>query len=371
LTVASVLSGNRNFEARIHQSVKANYLASPLLVVAFAIAGRIDIDLNREPLGLDPNGDPVYLSDIWPRVEEIESLVRRHVKQQYFQEQYARIFDGDEFWSALKVSESTTFAWDPNSTYIKRPPFFESFSLEPERPADFSDARVLLILGDSLTTDHISPAGAIAKHYPAGKYLTDHDVKPADFNSYGSRRGNHEVMMRGTFGNIRIKNQMIPGKEGSFTVKFPEGGELFVYDAAMRYRQEKTPLVVLGGKEYGTGSSRDWAAKGTTLLGIRAVIAESYERIHRSNLVGMGVLPLMFKEGQGWKALGLDGTETFSFKGISDMSPRKVIAVTATKPDGTEVNFEVIARLDTAVDVAYFENGGILSFVLRKLLKEA
>jgi aconitate hydratase len=371
LTVTSILSGNRNFEARIHQSIKGNYLASPMLVVAFAIAGRIDVNFNREPVGLDPNGEPVYLSEIWPKYGEIDALVKKHVKQEYYQKEYARIFEGDEFWKNLEVSESTTFPWDSNSTYIKRPPYFEGFNLGTDKPKDITGANVFLLLGDSVTTDHISPAGAIPEHYPAGQYLVGHNVKPSDFNSYGSRRGNHEVMMRGTFGNIRIKNQLLSGKEGSYTLKFPEKEEKFVYDAAMSYLEEKTPLVVLGGKEYGTGSSRDWAAKGTTLLGVKAVIAESYERIHRSNLVGMGVLPLMFKDDQGWKTLGLDGTETFEIKGIEDMYPRKTLQVAATKADGSRVSFEAIARLDTDVDVAYFENGGILPFVIRKLVKES
>ncbi len=369
LTVASVLSGNRNFEARIHQSVKGNYLASPMLVVAFAIAGRVDIDLGAEPVGIDPNGEPVYLEDIWPSEEKIAELTEQHVKREFFEREYGRIFDGDEFWSALDVEESTTFHWDEDSTYIKNPPYFESFEVDSEKPGDVKDAKVLLLLGDSVTTDHISPAGAIPKHYPAGQYLVGNGVKPEEFNSYGARRGNHEVMMRGTFGNIRIKNRLVQPKEGSFTLKFPSGEEKFVYDAAIEYQKEKTPLVVLGGKEYGTGSSRDWAAKGTNLLGVRAIVAESYERIHRSNLVGMGVLPLVFQEGQGWESLGLDGSETFSIKGVENMEPRKTLEVTARKKDGAEVVFKVKARLDTVVDVEYFENNGILPCVLRKLLK--
>ena len=290
LTVAAVLSGNRNFEARIHQQVRANFLASPMLVVAFAIAGRIDTDLTTEPLGEDTAGQPVYLKDIWPTAEEIETLIHRHVKQKYFKQEYARIFDGDAFWQDLPVAEGTTFKWENQSTYIRKPPYFEGFTLDSPQPADIENAGVLLILGDSLTTDHISPAGAIPADYPAGKYLIEKNVAPADFNSYGSRRGNHEVMMRGTFGNIRIKNKLIEPKEGSFTLKFPDRQEMFVYDAAMQYMAENKPQLVLGGKEYGTGSSRDWAAKGPRLLGVRAVIAESYERIHRTNLVGMGVL---------------------------------------------------------------------------------
>ena len=368
LTVAAVLSGNRNFEARIHQRVRANFLASPMLVVAFAIAGSIDIDLTAEPLGQNSDGQPVYLKDIWPTVAEIETLIHRHVKQKFFKEEYARIFDGDEFWRALPVAEGTTFSWEDQSTYIRKPPYFEGFTLDLEQPVDVEKAGVLLVLGDSLTTDHISPAGAIPPDYPAGKYLISKNVAPADFNSYGSRRGNHEVMMRGTFGNIRIKNKLVEPKEGSFTLKFPERQEMFVYDAAMQYLAEGKPLMVLGAKEYGTGSSRDWAAKGTQLLGIKAVIAESYERIHRSNLVGMGVLPLVFKNGQSWQGLELDGSETFTISGIKNITPRKTLKIKALKSDGREINFEVVARLDTDIDVEYFKHGGILPYVLRKIL---
>jgi aconitate hydratase len=368
LNVVSVLSGNRNFEARIHQSVKGNYLASPMLVVAFAIAGRIDINLNTEPVGFDPNNEPVYLEDIWPSDDQIRDLVQTHVKQEFFRKEYDKIFAGDQFWQDLDVTKSTTFTWDDPSTYIKNPPYFENFKKETDKPEDISEANVLVLLGDSVTTDHISPAGAIPEKYPAGQYLIHHQVKPEEFNSYGARRGNHEVMMRGTFGNIRIKNQMAGVREGSFTLKFPSGQEKFIYDAAMAYQKENKPLVILGGKEYGTGSSRDWAAKGTALLGVKAIIAESYERIHRSNLVGMGVLPLVFKDGESWKSLGLDGSETFSIKGIKNMTPRKTLEVTARKTDGTQVKFSVTARLDTVVDVEYFENNGILPCILRKLL---
>jgi aconitate hydratase len=371
LTVAAVLSGNRNFEARIHQRVKANFLASPMLVVAFALAGRIDIDLTAEPLGTDANEEPVFLKDIWPDSEEINTLISAHVKPQFYKDEYAKIFEGDEFWRRLQVTESTTFDWDVNSTYIKKPPYFDGFKLQLDKAHDVEDARALMVLGDSVTTDHISPAGAIPPDYPAGKYLIDKKVAPQDFNSYGSRRGNHEVMMRGTFGNIRIKNQMVGDKEGSYTLKYPAGTEMFVYDAAMEYQAETIPLVVLGGKEYGTGSSRDWAAKGTSLLGIKAVITESYERIHRSNLVGMGALPLVFKAGENWQSLGLDGSESFSISGIEDMQPRKVLRVHAVKEDGRQIDFEVIARLDTEVDVAYFENNGILPYVLRKVISES
>jgi aconitate hydratase len=370
LNVAAVLSGNRNFEARIHQRIKSNFLMSPMLVVAFAIAGRIDIDLTQEPVGLDANGTPVYLKEIWPDVAELEQLVKTHVRQEFYKDRYSQIFDGDRFWQDMQVKKTVTFPWDPKSTYIKLPPYFEGFDLALEKPGDIRDARVLLLLGDTVTTDHISPAGAIPKAYPAGTYLQENKVAPADFNSYGARRGNHEVMMRGTFGNIRIKNQLVAPKEGSFTVKQPEKKMHYVYDAAMAYMAEKTPLVVLGGKEYGTGSSRDWAAKGTTLLGVQAILAQSYERIHRSNLVGMGVLPLVFTEGASWKSLGLDGSETFSIQGVADMVPRKQLNVTATRTDGSTVSFAVMARLDTEVDVAYFENGGILPCVLRSLLSK-
>jgi aconitate hydratase len=339
-------------------------------VVLFALAGRIDIDLTLEPVGIDPNGRPVYLEDLWPSDEQIDELVEAHVKKEFFQKEYARIFDGDRFWSALEVDESTTFSWKDESTYIKNPPYFDGFSLTVQKPADIKDARAFLLLGDTVTTDHISPAGAIPEDYPAGKYLIENGVAKSQFNSYGSRRGNHEVMMRGTFGNIRIKNQLVAPKQGSFTLKFPEKTEMFDFEAAMAYKAEKTPLVVLGGKEYGTGSSRDWAAKGTALLGIKAVIARSYERIHRNNLVGMGVLPLMFAEGESARSLGLDGSETFTISGIDDMTPRKQLAVRAVKANGGTIEFNVIARLDTEVDVEYFENGGILPCVIRKMMAE-
>ncbi len=368
LNVAAVLSGNRNFEARIHQSVKSNFLASPILVVAFALAGRIDTDLYTEPVGIDPNGEPVYMNEIWPDHSEITALVNAHVKKELFREEYGRIFEGDEFWQELDVAESTTYDWNETSTYIKNPPYFENFSKDTGNPSDIAGARALLVLGDTVTTDHISPAGAIPAEYPAGKYLISKSVPPAAFNSYGSRRGNHEVMMRGTFGNIRIKNNLVDPKEGSFTLKFPEEKEMYVYEAAMGYKEEGTPLIVLGGKEYGAGSSRDWAAKGTSLLGIKAVIAESYERIHRSNLVGMGVLPLIFDKNDSWKSLGLDGSETFSIHGIKDMKPQKKLQIKAVEKNGKEIDFEVTVRLDTEVDVDYFTHGGILPYVLRKLL---
>ena len=368
LNVAAVLSGNRNFEARIHQRVKSNFLASPMLVVAFALAGHIDIDLTFEPLGLDPNGEPVYLDDIWPANEGIEKLVAAHVKQEFFELEYGRIFDGDEFWRGLPDVESLIYAWDANSTYIKNPPYFENFSLETDTIRDIEQARVLAMVGDSITTDHISPAGAIPKDYPAGQYLISKGVDPDDFNSYGSRRGNHEVMMRGTFGNIRLKNRLVDGKEGCFTLKFPEKEERRIYDAAMAYQKEDIPLIVLAGKAYGSGSSRDWAAKGSNLLGVRAVIASSFERIHRSNLVGMGVLPLVFHGDESAESLGLDGTETYTIKGLENITPRQELSVKAVKADGSEIAFAVSTRLDSDIEVDYFKNGGILPYVLRKMM---
>jgi len=370
LNVAAVLSGNRNFEARIHQNIKSNFLASPMLVVLFALAGRVDIDLTMEPVGIDPNGQPVYLDELWPSGDQIQALVDAHVKAEFYQKEYARIFDGDQFWGALDVPESTTFAWNEDSTYIKNPPYFDGFSLQTESAGDIAGARAFLLLGDTVTTDHISPAGAIPEDYPAGRYLIEKGVAKEQFNSYGSRRGNHEVMMRGTFGNIRIMNQLVAPKQGSYTLKFPEKKEMFNYDAAMAYKQENTPLIVLGGKEYGTGSSRDWAAKGSNLLGIKAVIAQSYERIHRNNLVGMGVLPLVFENGQSAESLGLDGSESYTISGIDGMTPRTQLSVKAVKEDGREIDFTVISRLDTEVDVEYFENGGILPCVIRKMMTE-
>jgi aconitate hydratase len=368
LNVASVLSGNRNFEARIHQNIKSNFLASPMLVVAYALAGRMDTDLSMEPLGHDASGQPVYLDQIWPAMEEIDQLASRHVKKEFYRDQYRRIFEGDAFWKSLEITESTTYAWDPESTYIKKPPYFDGFKPEVVPPKDVSSARCFLMLGDSVTTDHISPAGAIPAEYPAGRHLIDRGVEPAQFNSYGSRRGNHEIMMRGTFGNIRIKNSLVGSKEGAFTLKFPEKEQMFNFEAAMRYRDENTPLIVLGGAEYGAGSSRDWAAKGSSLLGVRAVVVQSYERIHRNNLVGMGVLPLVFKAGQSASSLGLDGSETYFIEGIEAIEPRKTLQIRAAKPDGSEVSFEVTARLDTEVDLDYFSHGGILPYVLRKLV---
>ena len=370
LNVAAVLSGNRNFEARIHQQIKSNFLASPMLVVAFALAGRIDIDLSFEPVGLDPNGDPVYLNDIWPENQEIEALMRKHVKKDFFELEYGRIFDGDEFWQGLPDVESITYDWDEKSTYIKNPPYFENFSLDLSKKGDIENARVLAVVGDTITTDHISPAGAIPEEYPAGQYLISKGVSPAEFNSYGSRRGNHEVMIRGTFGNIRLKNKLVGTKEGSYTVKFPEKTEMYIYDAAVAYQGDRTPLVVLGGKEYGAGSSRDWAAKGSSLLGVKAVITQSYERIHRSNLVGMGVLPLVFMPGENAENLGLDGSETYFISGIADIKPRQQLEVRAVKSDNSEIKFNVTVRLDTDIEVDYYHGGGILPYVLRKIIQQ-
>jgi aconitate hydratase len=370
LNVAAVLSGNRNFEARIHQRIKSNLLASPMLVVAFALAGRIDIDLSVEPLGLDPNGEPVYLDAIWPENQEIEALVQQHVKKDFFDLEYGRIFDGDEFWQVLPDVESITYAWDEKSTYIKNPPYFENFSLDPPNKGNIEEARVLAFVGDTITTDHISPAGAIPEEYPAGQYLVAEGVTAAEFNSYGSRRGNHEVMMRGTFGNIRLKNQLVDAKEGSYTVKFPEKTEMYIYDAAMAYQRDRIPLVVLSGKDYGTGSSRDWAAKGSRLLGVEAVIAQSYERIHRSNLVGMGVLPLMFKPGENAESLGLDGSETYFISGIENIQPRQQLEVRAVNSGKKEIKFNVTARLDTDIEIDYYKGGGILPYVLRKIIQQ-
>jgi aconitate hydratase len=369
LVAAAVLSGNRNFEARIHQRVRANYLASPLLVVAFALAGKIDLDMKSEPLGTDRQGKPVFLKDIWPSGEEIQSLIKTVVKPDLFAEKYRNILEGDDNWKNLEIAEGGTFEWDEASTYIRRVPFFDGFSPDGEAPEDIENARVLLVLGDTVTTDHISPAGAIPREYPAGQYLVRRGVKPGDFNTYGSRRGNHEVMMRGTFANIRIKNKLVSPKEGGYTLVLPEKREKYVYDAAVEYMEKGTPLIVLAGEEYGAGSSRDWAAKGSYLLGIRAVIAGSYERIHRSNLIGMGVLPLEFEKGTSLETLGFSGTETFSIAGISEISPGKRLKVTVVNEDSEQTAFHVIARLDTEVEVEYYKNKGILPYVLRQISK--
>ncbi|MCS7117393.1 MAG: aconitate hydratase AcnA [Thaumarchaeota archaeon] len=369
LTTFSVLSGNRNFEGRIHPQVKGNFLASPMLVVAYAIAGRVDIDLTEEPLGRDREGRPVYLREIWPDMKEIAEVIERSISPELFKLKYTDVFKGDDRWRALDAPTGEVFHWDPSSTYVKEPPFFERFSLKAEEPEDITGARVLVLLTDRITTDHISPAGAILPGSPAGEYLRSLGVSPDEFNTYGARRGNHEVMMRGTFANVRLKNQLVPGREGWWTRHLPSGEMTSVYEAAMRYKAEEVPLLVIAGKQYGAGSSRDWAAKGVHLLGVRAVIAESFERIHRSNLVGMGVLPLQFETGQSWKGLGLDGTETFDILGISEgLRPRKRLLVRARKTDGSTIEFGAIARLDTPIEVEYYKNGGILNYVLRKLL---
>ncbi|HEX2883228.1 MAG TPA: aconitate hydratase, partial [Candidatus Limnocylindria bacterium] len=368
LTAVAVLSGNRNFEGRIHPLAKASYLASPPLVVAFALAGRIDIDLVSEPIGTDADGNPVMLADIWPSAEEVASVVLKAVSGEVFSRNYASVFDGDERWRDLPVPAGDRYAWDPESTYVARPPFFDGLAGDPADPADIGGARALAVLGDSVTTDHISPAGAIARTSPAGKWLMDRGVEPRDFNSYGSRRGHHEVMMRGTFANIRLRNLLTPDAEGNVTEHLPSGERMSIFDASERYRSEGTPLIVLAGKEYGSGSSRDWAAKGPMLQGVRAVIAESYERIHRSNLVGMGILPLQFLPGESAASLGLTGRETFDITGIADgLRPRQDLAVVARGEDGREVRFRVVARLDGEIDVTYLRNGGVLQTVLRRL----
>jgi aconitate hydratase A / 2-methylisocitrate dehydratase len=366
LSVVSVLSGNRNFEGRIHPQVKASYLASPPLVVAFALAGTADIDLTKDPLGRDESGEPVFLTDIWPSPEEILEATHA-VKAELFEEEYAGIFDGDERWQALPAPEGSLYDFEDASTYIQEPPFFFELPDEPAELEDIEDARVLVVVGDSVTTDHISPAGSIPPSSPAGKYLTDNDVRPADFNSYGSRRGNHEVMVRGTFANIRLRNRLVE-REGGWTVHFPSAEEMTVYDAAMAYAKDDIPLIIIAGKEYGSGSSRDWAAKGPLLLGVKAVIAQSFERIHRSNLVGMGILPLQLSDSDTPESLQLDGSESFSIEGVSDLRPRARVRVTAAGGD-TEVEFETTCRIDSEVELEYFRNGGVLQTVLRRMLQ--
>ncbi len=369
LTVASVLSGNRNFEGRVHPLVKTNWLASPPLVVAYALAGSVKVDLTQEPLGTGNDGQPVYLKDVWPTQQEVADAVQK-LDTAMFHKQYGAVFDGDEKWQAIQVPDAETYVWDADSTYIQNPPFFETIAGDPPRIADIHDARILALLGDSVTTDHISPAGNIKKDSPAGRYLAEHGVAYADFNSYGSRRGNHEVMMRGTFANIRIKNEMLGGEEGGNTYHVPSGEKLSIYDAAMKYELENTPLVIIAGKEYGTGSSRDWAAKGTNLLGVKAVVAESFERIHRSNLVGMGVLPLQFKDGVDRKSLGLTGKEKIAVLGIDgvELRPRMPLTLEVTREDGSLESVEVLCRIDTLNEVSYFKAGGILHYVLREFL---
>ncbi|EGL83061.1 aconitate hydratase 1 [Caldalkalibacillus thermarum TA2.A1] len=369
LTVCSVLSGNRNFEGRIHAQVKANYLASPPLVVAYAIAGTMNIDLLKEPLGHDKDGNPVYLKDIWPTPEELQAALQT-VNSDLFKKEYENVFESNPRFNEIDAPKGDLYEFDPESTYIQEPPFFENLEPEVGDIEEIKGARALALLGDSVTTDHISPAGNIAPDSPAGKYLLERGVERKDFNSYGSRRGNHEVMMRGTFANIRIRNQMVPGTEGGYTRYLPTGEIMPIYDAAMKYQQDGTPLVVLAGKEYGTGSSRDWAAKGTNLLGVKAVIAESFERIHRTNLVCMGVLPLQFAEGQGWKQLGITGNETFDILGLdNNLKPGQTITVRATREDGSSFEFNVIVRLDSVVDIEYYRNGGILQKVLRQMVQ--
>ena len=371
LAVASVLSGNRNFEGRVNQDVKANYLASPPLVVAYALAGSIMVDLATEPLGTDHKGKPVYLKDIWPSSKEVAKLVRKAVKRSMFKERYGDVFRGDPEWQAIAVADGLTYQWDTKSTYVQEPPYFAGMTAAPDAVTDIETARILGLFGDSITTDHISPAGAIKHDSPAGHYLTEHGVAVHDFNSYGSRRGNHEVMMRGTFANTRIKNLMVPGVEGGVTVHHPSGEHLAIYDAAMRYGTEGVPLVVFAGKEYGTGSSRDWAAKGTRLLGVRAVIAESFERIHRSNLIGMGVLPLVFAEGMSWETLGLKGDETVSLRGLTEIKPGQWLEADITYAGGETRAVPLQLRIDTFDELDYFHNGGILHYVLRSLARDA
>jgi len=370
LSVVSVLSGNRNFEGRINPDVKMNYLASPPLVIAYALAGTMDFDFENEPLGTTEAGEQVFLRDIWPTPEQVQATIDTSIDRQMFTDDYADVFAGDDRWRALPTPEGNVFAWDADSTYVRKPPYFEGMGATPEPVTDISGARVLAKLGDSVTTDHISPAGSIKADSPAGLYLAEHGVERRDFNSYGSRRGNHEVMIRGTFANIRLRNQLVPGVEGGFTVNHLTGEQSSIYDASVAYQEAGVPLVVLGGKEYGSGSSRDWAAKGTRLLGVRAVITESFERIHRSNLIGMGVLPLQFPEGETADSLGLDGTETFDIAGVTALNegttPRTV-AVTATKGDGSVVEFDAVVRIDTPGEADYYRNGGILQYVLRQV----
>lgn len=371
LVAVAVLSGNRNFEGRIHPSVRAAYLASPPLVVAYALAGRMDIDLVKEPLGKDKNGKAVFLKEIWPTPQEIQKALSQAISAEMFQERYSHVFEGDEIWKGIAAPQGDLYSWDEASTYIAEPPFFANFSLEPSPISDIQGARVLALLGDSVTTDHISPAGNISLEGPAGKYLVSRGVEARDFNSFGSRRGHHEVMMRGTFGNVRLKNILVEGTEGCWTLHFPDEKKMPIYETAMCYNEEGVPLIVLAGKEYGAGSSRDWAAKGTMLLGVKAVIAESFERIHRSNLVGMGVLPLQFLPGESAKSLGLSGRETYTVEGISKgLAPRKEMDIQAEREDGSLVKFKAILLLEGPVEVEYYRNGGILPTVLRQMLKE-
>jgi len=370
LSVVSVLSGNRNFEGRIHADVKQNFLASPPLVVAYSLAGTIDIDLTSEPLGTSASGEPVYLRDVWPTDAEVADAVRQSLTPTMFEERYASAFSGDTRWQAVPTTNAVTYDWNPASTYVKLPPYFDGLTMDIDDVHDVRGARVLAKLGDSVTTDHISPAGNIRPSVPAGLYLRDGGVKPEDFNSYGTRRGNHEIMVRGTFANIRLRNQMAPGTEGGITIKLPEGTEMPIFDAAMLYAEQNTPLVILGGKEYGTGSSRDWAAKGTKLLGVKAVLVESFERIHRSNLVGMGVLPLQFQAGESVATYELDGTEVLDITGLEALNRGEVpstVNVRATRQNGEVVEFSVRLRIDTPTEAEYYRHGGVLNYVLRHL----
>ena len=371
LVAVAVLSGNRNFEGRINPDVRANYLASPPLVVAYALAGTMDIDFATEPVGQDQDGQPVFLRDIWPTQQEISEAIQNSVRSEMFRQQYGAVFEGDETWRALDVPSGELYAWDPQSTYVKNPPYFDDMTREPAPLQDINGARVLVMVADSVTTDHISPAGNISATSAAGQYLIERGIERADFNSYGSRRGNHEVMMRGTFANIRLRNQMAPGTEGGLTQHVPCNEQMSIFDAAERYKSEGVPTLVLAGKEYGSGSSRDWAAKGPMLLGIRAVIAESYERIHRSNLVGMGVLPLQYRAGETRESLGLTGRESFAISGIAeDLAPGKTVTVTATGDDGSTKTFQAVVRIDTPVELDYYRHGGILQYVLRQLVAQ-
>ena len=370
LVAAAVLSGNRNFEGRVNPDVRANYLASPPLVVAYALAGSLNVDLTKDPIGHDKKGKPVYLKDIWPTSKDIAAAVRKNVTRKAYASRYKDVFKGDKHWRSIKVTKGMNYAWDQKSTYVANPPYFEGLSMTPAPVKDVENARILGMFLDSITTDHISPAGDIKAASPAGKYLNSRGVEKLDFNSYGARRGHHEVMMRGTFANIRIKNQMVPGVEGGVTKFYPGGETMPIYDAAMKYAEKGTPLVIFAGKEYGTGSSRDWAAKGTRLLGVRAVIAQSFERIHRSNLIGMGVIPLQFREGESWQTLGLKGDETVTIKGLADgLKPRAAMAVEITRADGSKAKAEVLCRIDTLDELDYYKNGGIMPYVLRNLAK--
>jgi aconitate hydratase len=370
LVAAAVLSGNRNFEGRIHANVRANYLASPPLVVAYALAGSMDVDLYADALGNDPQGKPVYLKDIWPTPQEVQAVMNKSVRSEMFKKEYSQATEGDERWKAMPVPEGELFKWDSQSTYVREAPYFENMSKTPGQPSEIKGARVLALLGDSVTTDHISPAGSIEKNGPAARYLMNNDVAPKDFNQYGARRGNHEVMMRGTFANVRLKNFLAPGTEGGVTVHLPEKKQMSIYDAAMQYQKEGVPLIVIAGKEYGTGSSRDWAAKGPRLLGIKAAVAESFERIHRSNLIGMGILPLQFKVGENLKSLGLSGFEKFDVVGISSgLKLRQELTVKATSDDDKVTEFKAICRIDTPAELDYYRHGGILEYVLRQLLQ--